>query len=187
MQNRLDKIITKYGDTGVTELPGLNHRISKGSDIFECIGAVDEANSYIGYSRTVLKNELSQFNQLLDTIQNDLFDMTADIIKTTSKIQEEHIDYITEQAEQIKKALPPLKSFIIPKGVSSSIHLARVNIRKAERKYWRFMNDQIVSLMIQENQHYPGKYLNRLSDLLFIIGRYINHHCKDIEEIWNKK
>jgi cob(I)alamin adenosyltransferase len=146
----LTKIYTKTGDNGTTSLAD-NTRVNKNSIIMDAIGAVDEANSAIGM--------IQGYN--LDQYQNDLFDLGAELAGAkTVNITEERIKNIENQIDTINKELPALQSFILPKG---EIHNARAIVRRAEREVWK------VGLEI--NPFIP-KYLNRLSDYLFVLARF---------------
>ena len=174
--SRLNKIITKTGDSGMTNL--VSRDVHKSNPIIECIGAIDEANSFIGHARNTLVSELSEFAAVLDSIQNNLFDLSADLICGTNKVNQEYIKILEEQANKANESLGPLTSFILPKGSSSSIHVARAVVRRAERAFWAYAQDE------KEYNSDPGVYLNRLSDLLFIICRVINQSEK--EELWQR-
>lgn len=184
LMSRIQKIITRNGDRGMSDLPGYDAKISKGSVIFECIGSIDEANSYIGLSRELLKAELAEFSTLLDSIQNDLFDLGADVIKITEKVGVDQIQKLEDAAFTINDKLPALDSFVIPQGISSPLHVARVNVRKAERKYWELCDTRNFTPHDDESHNYPGIYLNRLSDLLFILGRHVHRPVINEEKIW---
>lgn len=160
----LTRIYTKTGDDGKTSTAN-NERIDKSSDLIEAIGAVDEANSAIGMA--------SEFhNDIIDRIQNDLFDLGAELSgATTITISEERIVYLENVIDDYNEFLEPLHSFVLPTG---SLHNARTIVRRAERQVWRVEGI---------NPNIP-KYLNRLSDLLFVMARY---HNKGNEKLWVPK
>jgi len=160
----LTRIYTKTGDDGKTSTAN-NERIDKASDLIEAIGAVDEANSAIGMA--------SEFhNDIIDRIQNDLFDLGAELSgATTITISEERIVYLENVIDDYNEFLEPLHSFVLPTG---SLHNARTIVRRAERQVWRVEGI---------NPNIP-KYLNRLSDLLFVMARY---HNKGNEKLWVPK
>ena len=173
--SRLNVITTKFGDSGKTNL--VNRDVSKSSKIIECIGSIDEANSVIGVALDRLHEYVVDHKDLFHVIQNNLFDLGADVILGTSKINEEHIAFLEMKISSINQELPPLKSFIIPTGETSAMHQARSVVRRAERSFWRAITKSMPK--------YPGVYLNRLSDLLFVVCRAINHkHFSKNEEQW---
>lgn len=160
----LTRIYTKTGDDGKTST-ATNERIDKSSDLIEAIGAVDEANSAIGMA--------TEFhNDIIDRIQNDLFDLGAELSgATTIVISEARITHLENIIDEYNEYLEPLHSFVLPTG---AIHNARTVVRRAERQVWKIegINPNI------------AKYLNRLSDLLFVMARY---HNKGNEKLWVPK
>jgi cob(I)alamin adenosyltransferase len=160
----LTRIYTKIGDDGKTST-ATNERIDKSSDLIEAIGAVDEANSAIGMA--------TEFhNDIVDRIQNDLFDLGAELSGApTIVISEERITHLENIIDDYNEYLEPLHSFVLPTG---AIHNARTVVRRAERQVWKIdgINPNI------------AKYLNRLSDLLFVMARY---HNKGNEKLWVPK
>lgn len=160
----LTRIYTKTGDDGKTST-ATNERINKSSDLIEAIGAVDEANSAIGMA--------TEFhNDIVDRIQNDLFDLGAELSGApTIVISEERITHLENIIDDYNEYLEPLHSFVLPTG---AIHNARTVVRRAERQVWKIdgINPNI------------AKYLNRLSDLLFVMARY---HNKGNEKLWVPK
>jgi cob(I)alamin adenosyltransferase len=175
----LHKIITKNGDQGETNLVYRNAK--KSEPIIECIGTIDEANASIGMARHSLRHRLNDLDKdldkLLDQVQNHLFDLSADLICDTNKINTFYIDLIEDAANDINKRLLPLNSFVLPKGEEAVLHLARTIVRRAERRFWRYYE------LIESTNTDPGIYLNRLSDLLFIICRAV--HSGE-EEVWQR-
>ena len=160
----LTRIYTKTGDDGKTST-ATNERIDKGSDLIEAIGAVDEANSAIGMA--------TEFhNDIIDRIQNDLFDLGAELSGApTIVISEARVTHLENIIDDYNEYLEPLHSFVLPTG---AIHNARTIVRRAERQVWKIegINPNI------------AKYLNRLSDLLFVMARY---HNKGNEKLWVPK
>jgi cob(I)alamin adenosyltransferase len=160
----LTRIYTKTGDNGKTST-ATNERIDKSSDLIEAIGAVDEANSAIGMATDF-------HNDIIDRIQSDLFDLGAELSGApTIVISEERITYLENVIDDYNEYLEPLHSFVLPTG---AMHNARTIVRRAERQVWKIdgLNPNI------------AKYLNRLSDLLFVIARY---HNKGNEKLWIPK
>ncbi len=154
----LTKIYTKTGDEGFTDLAN-RERTFKTDPIIEAIGAVDEANSAIG---------LMPHSDIVDYIQNDLFDLGADLARSEVKINQDRINWLENVIDDHNEYLEPLRSFVLPTG---PIHNARSIVRRAERRVWAV--DEVNPLI--------PKYLNRLSDLLFVMARY---HNKGNEKLW---
>jgi len=167
------KIYTKTGDAGNTSLIG-GTKVSKSHLRIEAYGTVDELNSYIGLCKDLLVDKNS--NSTLQEIQDRLFTMGAALAcdpekETKMKIpdlKEEDITLLENEIDRMNDALPPMKSFILPGGhpTVSHLHVARCICRRAERC--------CVRLQIEKNEVEPiiPKYLNRLSDYLFILARF---------------
>lgn len=174
---RLDKIVTKAGDAGETRL-ATGAPVSKASARVEAYGAVDEANSAIGVARLHTTSD-PMLDPILDRIQNDLFDLGADLATPASpelkfealRIQASQTDRLEAEVDALNAKLSPLTSFILPGGspAAAHLHLARAIARRAERC--------IVALAaIESISPETVKYANRLSDLLFVAARYANDH-----------
>ncbi len=167
MSNRLSKIVTRTGDAGTTGL-GDGSRVTKDCLRITAIGEVDELNSCIGI---VLAEDVPESVRVaLIKIQHDLFDLGGEIcIPGANIITEEHILHIETLVKQFNDELNPLKEFILPGGTrpASLAHLARTVCRRAERHIVHLANEEPVS-------DFARKYMNRLSDLLFVLGRYLN-------------
>jgi cob(I)alamin adenosyltransferase len=167
----LSKIYTKTGDNGETSLADGN-RVAKFDAVIDAIGVVDEANSAIGM--------IQPYNDIVQMIQNDLFDIGADLAKSDLNIDEERVLWLESVIDDMNEYLEPLRSFILPTG---PIHNARAVVRRAERIVWLLS-------AISDGKDNPyinpviPKYLNRLSDLLFVMARYNN---KDNEVLWTPK
>ena len=168
---KLDKIYTKGGDRGKTSLVG-GSRVSKSNAIIDAIGNVDELNALLGLVVCDLKKP---FISTLKDIQNDLFDIGADLATpinkkgTALRINKDYIVYIEKEIDKINNNLPPLNSFVLPGGskISSIIHLARTVNRRCERSVVKLNEKQKVNIEVL-------KYLNRLSDYLFVLARALN-------------
>ena len=169
----LTRIYTKGGDKGKTSL-GDGQRIFKDHARIEAIGDVDEANAFIGLAIQHCDGDL---RAVLERIQNDLFDLGADLcVKDESenagklRIIGDQVTFLEGKIDSYNSHLPPLTSFVLPGGTTAStnFHLARTVVRRAERR--------VISLNHQEPLN-PEilKYLNRLSDLLFVLARFSNH------------
>ncbi|NKB19967.1 MAG: cob(I)yrinic acid a,c-diamide adenosyltransferase [Alphaproteobacteria bacterium] len=171
---KLDKIYTRGGDKGETSL-GDGTRLSKTSTRIAAIGDVDEANSTIGLARAALPND-HPLSETLARIQNDLFDLGADLATPGNdaadgklRIQEEQVTRLENEIDALNEPLSPLTSFILPGGseAASRIHLARAIARRAERTATALTKTEPAN-------RYALQYLNRLSDLLFVAARAEN-------------
>jgi cob(I)alamin adenosyltransferase len=167
---RISKVYTKTGDGGETSLVG-GKRVSKASLRVAAYGDVDELNSFIGLARAYLKD--AEIDEALSLIQNDLFTLGADLASPSDiqvpRITDEFIATLEELSDRFLEELEPLKEFILPGGgeAGAALHLARTVARRSERK--------VVALASEEEVSQPViVYLNRLSDLLFILARLVN-------------
>ena len=177
MGNRLSKIATRTGDDGSTGL-GDGSRTSKDSLRIHALGDVDELNSNIGL---LLCEDLpADLREQLITIQHDLFDLGGELcIPGYQLIQDSHVERLDALLAHYNAALPALKEFILPAGsrAASLSHVCRTVARRAERS--------IVALGRQEAIHpAPRQYVNRLSDLLFVLARVLNHHAGGSDVLW---
>jgi cob(I)alamin adenosyltransferase len=167
---RISKVYTKTGDKGETSLVG-GARVSKASPRVEAYGDVDELNSIIGLSRAALLDE--QIDEALSLIQNDLFTLGADLASPSQievpRIQTSFIETLEELSDRFLAELEPLKEFILPGGskAGATLHLARTVARRAERRAVKLSETEDVNELALV-------YLNRLSDLLFILARVVN-------------
>ena len=177
------KIYTKFGDSGETALYG-GTRIPKDALQIEAIGTVDELNAYIGYVHTLIDD--ADLLDLLVRIQNHLFSLGADLATpaTHSKSTQMRIsdDFTTEMEtaiDTLSDELPPLANFILPGGCTagSVLHVARAVCRRSERCVVRLTREADVNPEIIRS-------LNRLSDLLFVLARVVNHRSQMPEPIW---
>ncbi len=166
---KLDKIYTRGGDSGLTSLVG-GKRVKKSSKIIEAIGNVDELNAILGI---IINNIKVKHKKVLQNIQNDLFDIGADLAtpinKNAIRIKAEQTFYIEQEIDKINKNLKPLKSFILPGGTQTSalIHLARTINRRCEISIVKLNETHKINKEIL-------KYVNRLSDYLFVLARQTN-------------
>ena len=167
---RLDVIVTRGGDGGDTSL-GDNARVRKDAPRIEAIGAVDEANAAVGMVRLHTEGE---DDALLARVQNGLFDLGADLCVPGQggerlRIGAAHVSALDEATAAVNATLPPLTSFVLPGGApgAAAAHLARTVARRAERA--------VVRLAAEEEVNPEAlRYLNRLSDLLFVLSRRLN-------------
>lgn len=175
---KLNRIYTKTGDRGTTGL-GDGSRVPKFDLRVETYGTVDEANAAIGMAR-LHTTETGDVDAILARIQNDLFDLGADLCTPDTgkdlgyeplRIVESQVERLENEIDGLNTRLAPLKSFILPGGSAASayLHLARTITRRAER--------QMVELAGKPGESVSGpalRYINRLSDLLFVLSRITN-------------
>ena len=176
---RLDKIYTRGGDKGETSLSD-GSRVAKHDLRVRTFGTVDEANAHIGLARL---NIDSKSDAMLSRIQNDLFDLGADLanpIQSGSsgkdlRIIKSQIDRLEIEIDEINTSLNPLESFILPGGKASAAHLhvARTVTRRAERLITKLMTEDN---NLDKTNPLAAVYLNRLSDHLFVLSRKINNN-----------
>ena len=180
MGNRLSKIVTRTGDAGTTGL-GDGSRVGKDSPRIDTLGEIDELNSAIGVLLAEpFPSECDSVRANLLTIQHHLFDLGGEIcIPGHTSIGEAHIAQLEDWTEAYNDKLTPLKEFILPGGTRAAAlaHLARTICRRAERSIVHLGHNEAVS-------EFARKYLNRLSDLLFVIGRTLNRAGGNGDVLW---
>jgi cob(I)alamin adenosyltransferase len=177
--NRLSKIVTRTGDNGSTGLAN-GARVPKESARIEACGAVDELNSALG---VLLSTDLpaSMAQQLLE-IQHDLFDLGGELaIPGSVVISAKQVEGIEALVESWNAELPPLREFVLPGGgaAAASCHLARSICRRAERRCWALSRGEPLGPQAL-------RYLNRLSDLLFILARVLARRATGSEVMWRR-
>jgi cob(I)alamin adenosyltransferase len=180
MGNRLSRIVTRTGDAGTTGL-GDGSRVAKDHARIEAIGTVDELNSAIGLLRAApaLPADVSR---VLLRIQHDLFDLGGELsIPGAKMVDESQIDALEADVESFNATLPPLKEFILPGGgeAAARCHVARTIARRAERRCWTLAGTG-------EGGSPALIYLNRLSDLLFVLARVLARHEQGSEILWDR-
>lgn len=177
---RLSRIYTRTGDTGNTSL-GDGSRVLKNTVRLEAIGTIDEANSALGIVRLYTADK-EDF--ILGRIQNDLFDVGADLClpsqdqaaRPVLRITETHVARLETEIDEMNKSLQPLTSFVLPGGTPGSafLHQARVIVRRSERVLVSLCKEEWVNPDLL-------RYINRLSDHLFVLARHLNAHvCGDV-------
>ena len=178
MGNRLSKIYTRTGDDGSTGL-GDGSRTGKDSLRVNAYGTVDEANSAIG---VLLAVHLPQdIRDLLTTIQHQLFDLGGELcIPGHAAIHDADVARLEQHLDALNQDLPPLKEFILPGGgeAGARCHIARTVVRRAEREAVALARDEAV-------RPEAIRYLNRLSDLLFVLSRVLARASGHGEVVWN--
>jgi cob(I)alamin adenosyltransferase len=167
---RISKVYTRTGDKGETSLVG-GARVSKASLRVDAYGDVDELNSIIGLARACLK--AGDVDEALGLIQNDLFTLGADLASPSQidvpRIKPSFVETLEELSDRFLAELEPLKEFILPGGseAGATLHLARTVARRAERRAVKLSE-------VEDVNELAIVYLNRLSDLLFILARVVN-------------
>jgi len=180
----LTRIYTKTGDDGTTSLGDMS-RTSKNDPRLEAYADVDEANSAIGVVLSLGSISLDSVKALLIRIQNDLFDVGADLSTPVIddpkveplRITEEQVTYLENQIDAYNKDLSELRSFVLPSGTAAAslLHVARTVTRRAERSTWHAIHSFGGGV-----NPLTAKYLNRLSDLFFVLARFENREVGDV-------
>jgi cob(I)alamin adenosyltransferase len=178
------KIYTRTGDDGTTGLIG-GTRVKKYNIRLESYGTIDELNSYMGYIRSMQADKV--VDNVLETIQNKLFVIGANLateesitlIKKQLPCKKDDIELLEQEMDRMNESLPELRNFILPGGsqVSSVCHVARTVCRRAERRIVELADSHDVDAILI-------KYVNRLSDYLFVLSRYLNMAQKSPEILW---
>ncbi len=179
MSNRLTKIYTRTGDAGTTGLAD-GSRVTKDAPRIEAIGAVDELNSALG---VLLAEPLPEVVRgCLNNVQNDLFDLGGELsVPGHSIMSKAHVDRLERELDRFNADLPPLKDFILPAGTrgASLAHVARTVCRRAERRLVTLSRKQKIAPAMRA-------YVNRLSDLLFVIARTLNRAAGKPDVLWQQ-
>lgn len=174
------RISTGTGDEGMTGLVG-GQRVAKTAQRVAAYGAVDEANDALGLAAALTKRD--ELRALLQRIQSDLFTCGADLAAPdgveTLRIGSEHVRALVAEEDRLEAALPPLRTFILPGGTptAAALQVARSVVRRAEREAWRVAEGERVN-------RDALVYLNRLSDLLFLLAREENQLAGVPEPAW---
>lgn len=179
MSNRLTKIYTRTGDAGTTGLAD-GSRVTKDAPLIEAIGAVDELNSVIGLLLAEALPDRARAG--LTGVQHDLFDLGGELsVPGHSIMTAAYAARLETQLDQLNRDLPPLKDFILPGGsrAAAIAHVARTVCRRAERR--------VVALdRKQSAPPFAVRYLNRLSDYLFVLARSLNRHAGQPDVLWQQ-
>ena len=169
---RIDRVVTRGGDKGETSL-GDGARVAKHAPRIAAIGDVDEANAAIGLLRVTLR-DAPEADAMLARIQNDLFDVGADLSVPGEagdrlRVTDGLVTRLEAEVTAMNAALPPLKSFVLPGGSSAAAHahVTRTIVRRAERSVAALADAEPINPALL-------RYLNRLSDHLFVLGRVLN-------------
>jgi cob(I)alamin adenosyltransferase len=194
---RITRVYTRRGDRGETDLVG-RVRVRKDSPRITAYGTVDELNAAVGVARAVNQAETGpesagaaarrELDDILRRLQNQLFDLGSELATPPAaaapgafRMSGAEVKGLEATIDRCLQDLAPLKSFILPGGgrVSSFLHVARTVCRRAEREVLRLMREEEVG-------EWPLAYLNRLSDLLFVLSRWIGHHLGETEYLWER-
>ena len=180
------KVYTRTGDDGTTALFGGN-RVAKSHPRISAYGTVDEANAALGMARAALgdSDAARRADDLLARLQNELFVLGGDLASPgdvtypVPRIEEAHVDALEADIDALTADLPPLKHFVLPGGTpaAAALHLGRTVSRRAERLV-------VETAALEEVSHEALHYLNRLSDLLFTLARWVNLQAGVEEPVW---
>lgn len=181
---RINKLYTRTGDTGSTRLAG-GAQVRKDSRRIEAIGEVDELNTHVGIARTVAETQGSPLLPWLEQIQNELFDLGADLAAPAERqpeggnITAELVTRLEGWIDECTSLVPELRSFVLPGGspLNAQLHLCRAVCRRAERRVVALASGEHVAPVI-------GTYLNRLSDLFFALSRRATVEEGAAEYLW---
>ncbi len=190
---RITKVYTRTGDKGETALVG-GKRVPKDSPRIDAYGTIDELNSIVGLARVFNEESLDagEAHQFLDgvlcQIQDELFDLGSELATPPEffkegmyRVSESEIDRIEKSIDRCQKDLEPLKSFILPGGgrIGAYLHQCRTVCRRAEREILRLSRSEEINSCAL-------KYVNRLSDLFFVLSRWIAKQTGEPEYLWQR-
>jgi cob(I)alamin adenosyltransferase len=186
---RIDRVYTRGGDQGETSLIG-GERVSKASLRLDCYGTVDELNATIGLVVEALAASQAgpHMTPILRRVQNELFNLGAELATADAetraklpRIEQRHVDGLERDIDAVNDDLPPLKSFVLPGGgwPSAYMHLSRTVCRRCERL--------VVALGASADGDLAVQYLNRLSDALFVWGRWCALKDGQAEPLWDSR
>jgi len=193
MAIRITKVYTRTGDKGFTKLVG-GKKVAKDAIRIEAYGTIDELNAVLGLARVFnddLKDRLpaaQRLDEILRRLQNELFDLGSELATPADysyegmfKVGEDEVKAVEKLIDELQKDLAPLNSFILPGGgkVSGFLHQARTVCRRAEREVLRLSREEEIG---------PGplQYVNRLSDLLFVLSRWVSKNLGEPEYLWER-
>lgn len=190
---RITRVYTRTGDRGETALVG-GKRVPKDSPRIEAYGTIDELNSVVGLARVFNEEKLDRadshrfLDKVLRQIQDELFDLGSELATPADFFQEGmyrvgpgEVKKIEQLIDQCQQELSPLKSFVLPGGgrLGAYLHQCRTVCRRAEREILRLSR-------VEELSEWPLKYVNRLSDLFFVLSRWISKQTGDEEYLWQR-
>ena len=193
MAIRINRVYTRTGDDGMTALVG-GKRVSKDAARIEAYGTVDELNAVVGLVRAWNEEGKGQrelhlrLDAILQEIQQELFDLGSELATPEDftydgmhRMGEEEVTRIERVIDECQEELEPLKSFILPGGgrISAQLHQCRTVCRRAEREILRLSR-------IENVGEWPLRYVNRLSDLFFVLGRWVGKNLGETEYLWQR-
>jgi len=190
---RITRVYTRTGDKGETRLVG-GKKVPKDAPRIEAYGTIDELNSVIGLARVFneeMKEKLAasrRLDEILRRLQNELFDLGSELATPPEsfyegmyRVGETETKALEKLIDECQKDLQPLNSFVLPGGgkVGAFLHQARTMCRRAEREILRLSRQEEIG-------EWPLKYVNRLSDLLFVLSRWVSKHLGEPEYLWER-
>jgi cob(I)alamin adenosyltransferase len=190
---RITRVYTRTGDRGETALVG-GKRVPKDSPRIDAYGTIDELNSIVGLARTFNEERLKAgkahrfLDSVLRKIQDELFDLGSELATPDDfsyegmyRVGVSEVKKLEQIIDECQKELEPLKSFILPGGgrIAAYLHQCRTVCRRAEREILRLSRSEPLS-------EWPLKYVNRLSDLFFVLSRWIGKHAGEAEYLWQR-
>lgn len=193
MAIRITRVYTRTGDKGETALVG-GRRVPKDSPRIEAYGTIDELNSVIGLARVFNAERLdrgkahARLDEIFRRLQNELFDLGSELATPADAVYEgmfrvgaKEVTALERLMDECQKDLTPLKSFVLPGGgrVGGFLHQARTVCRRAERRILELSRAEPIG-------EWPLKYVNRLSDLLFVLSRWAGKHLGETEYLWER-
>jgi cob(I)alamin adenosyltransferase len=193
MPIRITRVYTRTGDRGDTALVG-GKRVPKDAARIEAYGTIDELNAALGLARVFNAERLAEgeghgwLDEVLRRLQNELFDLGSElatpeeaVYEGMHRIGDGQVRELERLIDQCQKELPPLKSFVLPGGgrIGAALHLARTICRRAEREILRLSRAEPLS-------EWPLRYVNRLSDLLFVLSRWVAKRLGEPEYLWER-
>ena len=193
MPVRITRVYTRTGDKGETALVG-GRRVPKDSPRIEAYGTIDELNAIVGLARVFNAEQLKRgkkyrwLDEVLRRVQDELFDLGSELATPAEafyegmfRVGESQVTGLERLMDECQKDLAPLKSFVLPGGgrVGGFLHQARTVCRRAERRVLELSR-------IEDVGEWPLKYVNRLSDLLFVLSRWVGKHLGETEYLWQR-
>jgi cob(I)alamin adenosyltransferase len=193
MAIRITRVYTRAGDKGETALVG-GKRVPKDSPRIEAYGTIDELNSIVGLARAFNEEKINAgdvhrfLDMVLREIQDELFDLGSELATPPDffqegmyRVGEREVKRIEQLIDECQKDLEPLKSFVLPGGgkIGAYLHQCRTVCRRAEREILRLSR-------VEEMSEWPLKYVNRLSDLFFVLSRWISKQTGEAEYLWRR-
>jgi len=193
MAIRITRVYTRTGDKGDTGLVG-GKRVPKDSQRIEAYGTIDELNSIVGLARVFNEEKLGEgeahrfLDEILRRIQNELFDLGSELARPEGltyegmhRTGEREVKELEKLMDECQKELEPLKSFVLPGGgkIGATLHQCRTVCRRAEREILRLSRTEKIG-------EWPLKYVNRLSDLFFVLARWMGKRAGEKEYLWER-